>query len=77
MPALLIIVLMINAWIALQVGAELFARWAEKKYLEYQKKQEEKAYGKSNSRPISWLARLPRYLKTSFGLRRSRVNGRK
>ena len=68
---------MINAWIGLQVGAELLARWAEKKYVEYQKKQEEKAYGKGNSGSANRAPRLPRYLKTNFGLRRSRVDGRK
>jgi hypothetical protein len=68
---------MINVWIGIQIGSELFARWAEKKYLEYQKKQEEKAYGKDNSRSSNRPARLPGYLKNSLGIRRNRIDGRK
>lgn len=77
MPALLIIILMINAWIGLQIGAELLAIWLGNKYEEYLKKQEEIKYDKSNNRGASRAPRLPRYLKTSFGIRRGGINGRK
>lgn len=73
MPALLIIILMINVWIGLQIGAELFARWVEKKYLEHLKKQEEAKYDKSNRGRTSRPTRLPRYLKANFGIRRGRI----
>ena len=43
MPLFLIII--INVWIILQVGSELLARWLEKKWEKYLKKQEEKNYG--------------------------------
>lgn len=45
MPVLLII-LMISVWIGLQVGAELLARWLDKKYEEHLKKEQEKQYGR-------------------------------
>lgn len=46
MPALLIIILMINVWIGLQLGAELLAIWLGKKYEEHLKKEQEKRYGR-------------------------------
>ena len=68
---------MINAWIGLQVGAELLAIWLGKKYEKYLKKQEENKYDRCNNRGASRAPRLPRYLKTSFGIRRGGINGRK
>lgn len=70
---------MINAWIGLQIGAELLAIWAGKKYEEYFKRQEETQYDnlKNNRRRSNRLTRLPRYLETNFGIRRGRINGRK
>ena len=69
---------MINAWIGLQIGAELLAIWLGKKYEEYLKRQEEIKYDnlKNNSRRSNRLTRLPRYLENGLGLRRIE-NGRK